>query len=126
MRRLYGSLGMILLIFALMLWHIQVVERQSSSLVAALESAEQAVAEGRAAEGLRLTEQAQAQWKDSERWLGMLLRMGDTDEVDDGFQEVLNALRDGKLSDYRRASAALQESVRYLAEVEQVNLANIF
>lgn len=126
MKRLYGALAAVLLIAVFMVWHIQAVQRETDLLVGTLQQAEQAAGAGDQRKALALTEQAQTEWQRVESWFGVVLRMGDTDEVNDGFQEVLDYLREGEWSDYRSSNRSLMKSVHYLSEVEQVRWANIF
>lgn len=126
MKRLYGALAVVLLLLGFMLWHIQAVQQETELLVGTLRQAEQAAEQGDQQESLRLTQQAQAEWQRVESWFGVVLRMGDTDEVSDGFREVLDYLQEGEWSDYRSSNRSLMESVHYLSEVEQVRWANIF
>jgi thioredoxin-like negative regulator of GroEL len=125
MRRLYGALGALLLIAGLMLWHIQAVERETGLLIGTLQQAEQAVEQGDEGKALRLTNQAHTQWQRSEGWFGVVLRMGDTEEVSDGFQKLLDCLREEQWTDYRSASHALMRRISRLAEMERLRWSNI-
>lgn len=126
MKRLYGALAAVLLIVVFMVWHIEAVQQETDLLVGTLQQAEQAAEAGDQSGALQLTRQAQAEWQRVESWFGVVLRMGDTDEVNDGFQKVLDYLSEGEWSDYRSSNRALMESVHYLSEVEQVRWSNIF
>lgn len=126
MKRLYGALAAVLLIVGFMVWHIQAVQRETDLLVGTLQQAEQAAEAGEERKALRLTQQAQAEWQRVESWFGVVLRMGDTDEVNDGFQKVLDYLSEGEWPDYRSSNRALTESIHYLSELEQVRWSNIF
>ena len=126
MKRLYGALAAVLLIVVFMVWHIQAVQRETALMVGTLQQAEQAAEAGDQSGALQLTQQAQAEWQRVESWFGVVLRMGDTDEVNDGLQKVLDCLSEGEWSDYRSSNRALMESVHYLSEVEQVRWSNIF
>jgi hypothetical protein len=125
MRRLYSALLVLVLIFALMLWHIEAVEQETGFLVNQLQQAEQAVEEGKTTEAIRLTESAQTEWQRVDQWFGVVLRMGDTDEVDKDFHQTLEVLRSGEEPEYRSANAVLIEGLLHLAEVEQVQWGNI-
>ena len=125
MRRLYSALLVLVLIFALMLWHIEAVEQETGFLVNQLQQAEQAVEEGKTTEAIRLTESAQTEWQRVDQWFGVVLRMGDTDEVDKDFHQTLEVLRSGEEQDYRSANAVLIEGLLHLVEVEQVQWGNI-
>jgi hypothetical protein len=125
MRRLYSAVLVLAVLFGLMLWHIEAVERETELLVTWLQQAEQKADEGQTSQAVRLTEDAHTEWQRVDQWFGVVLRMGDTDEVDKAFRQTLEFLHAGEEPEYRSANAVLIEGLLHLAEVEQVQWGNI-
>jgi hypothetical protein len=125
MRRLYSAVLVLAVLFGLMLWHIEAVERETELLVTWLQQAEQKADEGQTSQAVRLTEDAHTEWQRVDQWFGVVLRMGDTDEVDKAFRQTLEFLQAGEEPEYRSANAVLIEVLLHLAEVEQVHWGNI-
>ena len=125
MRRLYSAVLVLAVLFGLMLWHIEAVERETDLLVTWLQQAEQEADEGQTSQAVRLTEDAHTEWQRVDQWFGVVLRMGDTDEVDKAFRQTLEFLQAGEEPEYRSANAVLIEGLLHLAEVEQVHWGNI-
>jgi hypothetical protein len=125
MRRLYSAVLVLAVLFGLMLWHIEAVERETELLVTWLQQAEQKADEGQTSQAVRLTEDAHTEWQRVDQWFGVVLRMGDTDEVDKAFRQTLEFLHTGEEPEYRSANAVLIEGLLHLAEVEQVQWGNI-
>lgn len=126
MRRLYSALGAIVLMLGLTLFHIQTVNRETGQLLNLLEQVDQAVEAGDWTLGRSRMAEAEGEWQRVEQWFGMVLRMGDTEEVDKGFQELRETLRQERLPEFRSSSAALSGRVKNLSEGEQLSWGNIF
>lgn len=126
MRRLYSALGAIVLMLGLTFFHIQTVDRETGRLLNLLEQVDQAVEAGDWTLGRSRMAEAEGEWQRVEQWFGMVLRMGDTEEVDKGFQELQETLRQERLPEFRSSSAALNGRVKNLSEGEQLSWGNIF
>lgn len=126
MRRLYVALGALLLLLGLTLWHIRSVDRESARLEALLARVDAAVEAGDWPTGRRRMAQAQQEWQRVKPWLGMVLRVDHTEDVDRAIEELWTQLQMERAGDYRGGSAALMERLRDLSEAEQLSLANLF
>ncbi len=126
MRRLFGTLGAILLMLGLTLFHIETVDRETERLLSLLAQTNQAVEALDWSQAQASMDAAEGEWQRVEQWFGMVLRMGDTEEVDKGFQEVRECLRRERRTAFRSSSAALMDRLEQLSEGEQLTWANLF
>lgn len=125
MRRLWISISVLTLVFAIALFNSWNLDRLTGDLTDILTEA-QALAESEDWEGAQtLTSQAQKRWADSGGYLYIVLRHSDADEVQAGFREVDELLEWGEEAEYASANAKLVENIRLLSEMEEFTFRNL-
>ena len=125
MKRLWIACAILAMLLAATLWNAGRLERFTASLTDLLEQAE-AQAEGEAwREAYALTRLAYDRWESRSTSLHITLRHSDTDDIQTGFQEVLEFLQCREAGEYSAANARLIARLELLAEAEQLSLENI-
>ena len=125
MKRLWIACAILALLLAATLWNAGRLERFTASLTDLLEQAE-AQAEGEAwREAYALTRLAFDRWESRPTSLHITLRHSDTDDIQTGFQEVLEFLQCQEAREYSAANARLIARLELLSEAEQLSLENI-
>ena len=118
MKRLWIACAILALLLAATLWNAGRLERFTASLTDLLEQAE-AQAEGEA------WREAYDRWESRSTSLHITLRHSDTDDIQTGFQEVLEFLQCQEAGEYSAANARLIARLELLSEAEQLSLENI-
>ena len=125
MKRLWIACAILAMLLAATLWNAGRLERFTASLTDLLEQAE-AQAEGEAwREAYALTRLAYDRWESRSTSLHITLRHSDTDDIQTGFQEVLEFLQCQEAGEYSAANARLIARLELLSEAEQLSLENI-
>lgn len=127
MKRLYVSIGLIVLMAALSGLHIWHLERFSGQLTALLIEAQEQVERENWEEAARLTHQAKDRWMDHEGYLHLTLRHADTDAVQISMDEALAFLEGGERqpSEYAAVNARLLTQLGLLVEAEWPTITNL-
>ena len=127
MKRLYLSVGLIVLMAALSALHIWHLNHITSQLTALLTQAQEEVAAEHWDEAARLTRQAKDRWMDHERYLHVTLRHADTDAVQLSMDEALAFLEGGEKqpAEYAAVNARLLTQLNLLVEAELPTLTNL-
>lgn len=125
MKQLLIYTGMLVAIFCAALGNTVRVENITDQIAGHLEEAEAAVIQGDWEKADGLTEEAHQEWEKAEAYFCIVLRHADTDEVSNGFQEVIGFLQWQDEAEYTSTNHALIKKVRHLAEVEGLTWANL-
>jgi len=127
MRRLYLSVGLILLMALMSGLHIWHLERFTGQLTDLLTQAQEQVDREDWAEAARLTRQAQERWIGHERYLHITLRHTDTDAIQISMDEALAFLEgdEKQPAEYAAVNARLLAQIGLLVEAELPTLTNI-
>ena len=126
MKRLWVSLGLLVLLFGLSLAHSMYLEQMGREMSTLLEGAEQAVQEEEWARAILLTQQAQGIWERQDTYLHISLHHSDTDEITESFRSVLELLDCQEQAQYQATNARLLSQIYLLWEAEQLSLKNVF
>lgn len=126
MRRLWLSLGILIVLFGLTLYNSHYLNFYTEEISTLLKQAEFCAADGDWDAAADKTEAALDRWHSHETYLHMVLQHRDTDEVLLSFQEVLKLIayqEDG--GEYSAANARLITQIDLLYEMEQLNWKNL-
>ena len=125
MKRLWVACAILALLLAATLWNAGRLERFTASLTDLLEQAEAQAEEEAWREAYALTRLAYDRWVSHSTSLHITLRHSDTDDIQTGFQEVLEFLQCQEAEEYSAANARLIARLELLSEAEQLSLENI-
>ena len=125
MKRIWISLGILVLVLAGTLVHISGVRSVTGSITNRLDRAEAVVEQGDWEQARQLTQEAKEEWESVDTWFAIMLRVGDTDEVTTGFQEVMGFLQYEETAEYDSANGTLVEKVKHLYETERLSWTNL-
>lgn len=127
MRRLYVSVGLIILMAALAGIHVWHLERFTGQLTSLLTQAQEQVERENWDEAARLTHQAKDRWLDHDAYLHITLRHADTDAIQISMDEALAFLEGGERqpSEYAAVNARLLTQLGLLAEAELPTITNL-
>ena len=127
MKRLYLSLGLILLLAALSGVHAFCLTRFTGQLSDLLIQAQEQVDEEDWEQAARLTRQARERWESWDGYLHLTLRHTDTDAVQISFDEALAFLEgdERQPSEYAAVNARLLTQLWLLSEAELPTLTNL-
>lgn len=125
MKRLWIALALLAAVFAAVLWNSQALVSFTGELTDLLSQAGVQAGTEDWAGADELTRRAQDQWTAREDYLHIMLRHGDTDEIDTGFQEVLAYLECRDVEEYAAANARLMARLDRLSEAERLTLNNV-
>ena len=126
MKRLWISLGLLLLFFTATLCHSAHLKNLSEELNALLTQAEVYAEAEDWQSATALTQQAHEIWQAEDTYLHILLRHDDTDEVYTYFREVQEFIDAQKQGEYAAANAHLIAKIALLYEAEALSLKNVF
>ncbi|HPE16683.1 MAG TPA: DUF4363 family protein [Oscillospiraceae bacterium] len=125
MKRLWISLAILALVFAVSYLNTLGIAHITDQLVSMLEEAE-ALAPTDHDAALEKTEEAFQLWQDSAGYLYTVLFHSDSDQVRVLFAETLEYLRSNETGgEYAACSAALRAQIELLSEMEELSLTNI-
>ncbi len=111
MKRLWIAALLLAALFGATLCNNLYLRGFTGALNALLEQAEARAETGDWEEARVLTEQALTQWQSRDSYLHILLRHSDTDQIDTGFQEVLEFLTCQEAGEYSAANARLMTQI---------------
>lgn len=125
MKRAYIAMGILLAVFAATLYNAHYLNAFTADLSDCLTRAEAQAEGGDWTAAAETTQQARAQWEARTLYLHIMLRHGDTDDVNIGFREVTEYLREQERGEYSAANARLITKIGLLYEAEQLSLKNV-
>lgn len=125
MRRLWGCAAVLALLFAASLWNSHLLTRTTDALALSLSRAQSLAEQEEWDLAREATEAAQAQWRAHQGYLYTVLRHSDADEVEVGFDEVLELLNWREYAEYTSVNTRLIANIRLLAEMDQLTLLNL-
>lgn len=127
MRRLYVSVGLVVLLAALSGLHLWHLNDFTGQLTALLTQAQEQVEQENWDEAARLTHLARDRWMDHECYLHVTLRHADTDAIQISMEEALAFLEGGEKqpAEYAAVNARLLTQLGLLVEAELPTLTNL-
>lgn len=127
MRRLYISIGLILLLAALSGLHVWRLGSFTDELTAMLTQAQERAEQENWEEAARLTQKVKDRWMDHEGYLHVTLRHADIDAVLISLDETLAFLEgaEKQTAEYAASNARLITQLGLLVEAELPTLTNI-
>ena len=127
MKRLYISLGLVILMGALSSLHIWRLCQFTGQLTDLLSQAQEQVEGSDWSEAARLTRQAQELWMEHEGYLHLTLRHADTDAIQMSMDEALAFLEGAEKqpAEYAAANARLITQLELLVEAEKPTLTTL-
>ena len=127
MKRLYVSLGLVLLLAALSGAHAWYLTRFTGQLTDLLSQAQAQVEREDWEQAARFTRQAQEQWMSRNGYLHVTLRHTDTDAIQISFDETLAFLEadERQPAEYAASNLRLMTHLELLAEAELPTLTNL-
>lgn len=125
MKRLWIALVLLGAVFTAVLWNGRALTGLTGELTGLLAQAGVQAGAGDWAGAGALTRRAQETWTARDGYLHIMLRHGDTDEIDTGFQETLAYLACRDEEEYAAANARLIARLERLSEAEQLTWNNV-
>ena len=125
MRRLWGCAAMLAFLFAAALWNSHSLTRITDDLALSLTRAQSLAEQEDWTRAREETEAAQARWRARRGYFYTVLRHSEADEVEIGFDEVLELLNWGEYAEYTSMNTRLIANIRLLAEMDQLTLLNL-
>ncbi len=127
MKRLYVSVGLIILMAALSGLHIWHLDNLTGQLTDLLTQAQDQAAQENWTEAARLTRQAKDRWMEHNSYLHITLRHTDTDAIQISMDEALAFLEGGEKqpAEYAAVNARLLTQLELLVEAELPTLTNL-
>lgn len=125
MKRLWIAVALLAALFVSTLFSSQYLKSLATDLTGTLEQAETMAEQGDWSGAGRLTQEAQARWKNHDMYLYTMLRHSDTDLVETGFREVQEFIDCQEGGEYSAANARLIAQIELLYEMEQFTLKNL-
>lgn len=125
MKRLWIAAGLLVAVFAATLVNAHYLNGFTGALTGQLTQAEAAAESGDWAGAQSMTRQAYDAWEGNSAYLHIMLRHADTDQIQTGFQEVLEFLQCREGGEYSAANARLIAQIGLLYEAEQLTLKNV-
>lgn len=125
MRRLWISVGLLLLLLGGSLFNAWYAKELTDTMGEQLRLAQQMTETGRWEQALALTQQVYDQWESRHFYLHSTMRHSDTDQILRGFRTVIEYLRLQEPDQYNAANADLITQLELLAEMEQPSVVNV-
>lgn len=125
MRRLWISVGLLLLLLGGSLFNAWYAKELTDAMGEQLRLAQQMTETGRWEQALALTQEVYDQWESRHFYLHSTMRHSDTDQILRGFRTVLEYLRLQEPDQYNAANADLITQLELLAEMEQPSVVNV-
>ena len=125
MRRLWLSLALLTIIFAITVGNSLYLKHLTGSIAQLLEEAQLQAHQEHWDAADSLTHEALQHWQDRELYLYTTLRHADTDEVYTSFREVEGFLHTRELQEYAASNARLIARLELVASMEQFSLQNL-
>lgn len=125
MKRLWISLGVLVLLFAISLGHSAYLKATVTQMTDRLEAAQE-LAQNEEWEGATtLTQEAHQLWIEQDNYLHAFLRHSDTDEITESYQGMEELLACQDFSQYAAANARLLSQLYLLWEAEALSVKNV-
>lgn len=125
MKRFWICILLMVLVFSGALVNSWYLAQKADGMTDLLQKAQTKAEDGDWELAQELTAQAQQHWEDSTYYLYVILHHSEADEVQTGFQEVMQLLRWQEEAEYTSANARLISNIQLLAEMEQFTLKNL-
>ena len=125
MRRLWISVGLLLLLLGGSLFNAWYAKELTDTMGDQLRLAQQMTETGRWEQALALTQEVYDQWESRHFYLHSTMRHSDTDQILRGFRTVIEYLRLQEPDQYNAANADLITQLELLAEMEQPSVVNV-
>lgn len=125
MRRLWISVGLLLLLLGGSLFNAWYAKELTDEMGEQLRLAQQMTETGRWEQALALTQEVYNQWESRHFYLHSTMRHSDTDQILRGFRTVIEYLRLQEPDQYNAANADLITQLELLAEMEQPSVVNV-
>ncbi len=125
MRRLWISVGLLLLLLGGSLFNAWYAKELTDTMGEQLRLAQQMTETGRWEQALALTQEVYNQWESRHFYLHSTMRHSDTDQILRGFRTVMEYLRLQEPDQYNAANADLITQLELLAEMEQPSVVNV-
>lgn len=125
MRRLWISVGLLLLLLGGSLFNAWYAKELTDAMGEQLRLAQQMTETGRWEQALALTQEVYDQWESRHFYLHSTMRHSDTDQILRGFRTVIEYLRLQEPDQYNAANADLITQLELLAEMEQPSVVNV-
>lgn len=125
MRRLWISVGLLLLLLGGSLFNAWYAKELTDAMGEQLRLAQQMTETGRWEQALALTQKVYDQWESRHFYLHSTMRHSDTDQILRGFRTVIEYLRLQEPDQYNAANADLITQLELLAEMEQPSVVNV-
>lgn len=125
MRRLWISVGLLLLLLGGSLFNAWYAKELTDTMGDQLRLAQQMTETGRWEQALALTQEVYDQWESRHFYLHSTMRHSDTDQILRGFRTVMEYLRLQEPDQYNAANADLITQLELLAEMEQPSVVNV-
>ena len=125
MKRLWIALALLAALLGGTLLHTWSLGGFTPGLTHSLEQAQDLAQADRWEEANSLPQEAFQPWSDRDVYLHVLLRHAATDQIYEGFQEVLALLESREYGEYAAANARLVTQIALLSEAEQLTLKNV-
>lgn len=125
MKRLWIAAALLAAVFFATLYNTHYLDKFTSNMSQLLMQAEERAQSGDWDGATVLTNQAYQVWQAHTRYLHILLRHSDIDDVETGYWEVLNYIFSKESGEYPAANARLVSRIGLLYEAEQLTLKNV-
>lgn len=125
MKRLWISVGLLLLLLGGSLLNAWYAERLTDGMEERLRLSQALARQDRWEEALSVTREVYDQWQSLHFYLHSTMRHSDTDQILRGFRTVLEYLRLEEPDQYNAANADLITQLELLAEMEQPSVVNV-
>ena len=125
MKRLWISVGLLLLLLGGSLLNAWYAERLTDGMEERLRLSQALARQDRWEEALFVTREVYDQWQSLHFYLHSTMRHSDTDQILRGFRTVLEYLRLEEPDQYNAANADLITQLELLAEMEQPSVVNV-
>ena len=125
MKRLWISVGLLLLLLGGSLLNAWYAERLTDGMEERLRLSQALARQDRWEEALSVTREVYDQWQSLHFYLHSTMRHSDTDQILRGFRTVLEYLRLEEPDQYNAANADLLTQLELLAEMEQPSVVTV-
>lgn len=125
MKRIWICCGILVILFLGALGNDFYLHRLSGTMVDTLLQAQDAAEEEDWDRAISLTEEVESRWHSHTKYLYIMMRHSEADDVTIGLQEVQQLLRWGEDAEYTSANARLITQIQLLAEMEELSIENL-
>ena len=125
MKRIWICCGILAFLFLGALGNSFYLHRLSETMVDTLLQAQAAAEEEHWDRAASLTAEVESQWSSHAKYLYIMMRHNEADDVTIGLQEVQQLLRWGENAEYTSANARLITQIQLLTEMEELSIENL-